>query len=100
MNELKWHRYPEEQPNKEGRYLVCYSLGTIPPTPIIFIARWGRSEECERHDKSLKRKNAYWYDIDYEHGDYAIYYVYAWMPLPEPMPLPNDIKETKDEQGN
>lgn len=97
MDELKWHKYPEEQPNKEGRYLVCFPLGMIPPAPFIFIARWGKSGECEWQDKSLKRKKAYWYNIDYEHGDYAIYNVYAWMPLPEPMSLPNERKENEND---
>ena len=92
--EKEWHRYPEERPSEEGRYLVCYPLGTIPPAPFILIARWGKSEECEWHDKSLKRKKAYWYIIDYEYGNYALNNVYAWMPLPEPMPLPNERKGT------
>lgn len=92
----EWHKYPEEQPNKEGRYLVCHPLGMIPPAPFIFIAYWGKSGECERSDKSLKRKKAYWYNIDDELGDYALNYVYAWMPLPEPMPLPNERKERKE----
>lgn len=93
----EWHKYPEEQPNKEGRYLVCYPLGMIPPAPFIFIARWGRSEECEWHNKSLKRKKAYWYNIDDEYGDCVLNNVYAWMPLPEPMPLPTERKEIKDD---
>ena len=97
IEKLKWHRYPEEQPNKEGRYLVCYPLGMIPPAPFILIARWGKSEEYERYDKSLKRKKAYWYNIDDEHGDYVLDKVYAWMQLPEPMPLPNERKEMKDD---
>ena len=97
IEELKWHRYPEEQPSEEGRYLVCYPLGSIPPAPFILIARWGKSKECEWHDKSLKRKKAYWHIIDYEYGNYAINNVYAWMPLPEPMPLPTERKEIKDD---
>ena len=92
-NKVKWHKYPDEKPEKEGRYLVCTPLSILPtPEPMIDIIWWGKSAECEWYDKKLKKKKRYWYNYDSEWGDHTVDDVYAWMPLPEPMPLKEETK--------
>lgn len=87
-----WLPYPAYKPEKEGRYLICTPSICYPRKPLVEIAVWGKSAECEYYDKTLKKVKAYWYDIDLEWGDHTIDDVYAWMPLPEAMPMPEEEK--------
>jgi hypothetical protein len=82
-----WLPYPAYKPEKEGKYLICTPSICYPRTPLVEIAIWGKSAECEYYDKTLKKIKAYWYDIDLEWGDHTVDDVYAWMPLPEPMAM-------------
>lgn len=80
MTNEKWNRYPEEKPTKDGKYLVCRIL-RVGKTPYIDTVWWGKSANCESTEK------AYWYVVDFDYGDYEIDNVYAWMPLPDPLPI-------------
>lgn len=78
---VRWHKYPDEKPEKEGKYLVCCPSICCPQEPTVDILNWGKTEECDA-----------WYIIDptlcdindLESGDYTVDNVYAWMPLPKP----------------
>lgn len=74
--QFKWHKYPDEKPPECGDYLVCYE-------GVIGILYWGRSYAPQyRHIEEYC-----WYDEDPVDGTFLYSDVYAWMPLPEPMPM-------------
>lgn len=70
LNESAWHPYPEEQPEKEGEYLVTET--SCINSDILFV-----SIEYYSGDN--------WTDEDYGDNVWDIsQYIRAWMPLPKP----------------
>ena len=75
-----WHSYPEEKPQKAGEYLVMREGFN---EPYYYIAIWGKSEELDDADESLKALTSYWFEYDSEWGECIVSDVLAWMPIPK-----------------
>lgn len=77
--EWDWHKYPDEVPKKQGRYIVLNSEGNISLNywAYIYTSADGRKKECFLSHQHSEKKD-----------------VYAWLELPE-IPMELASKEEK-----
>ena len=77
----EWIPCSEQQPSKDGNYLVCHTI--CGKTTAVDIAGYAKNlRKVDKYDLP-KNKNG-WYQYDSEYGYYETDGIVAWMPLPKP----------------